>query len=411
MSENKQPLPGVVWATAWVSFLTDMSTEMIYGLLPAFYMATLHLGVAWLGLIEGAAETVASLSKLISGHWSDRTGGRKWWMVAGYGLSTVSKPLLLLSGGGAGAMGLRLADRFGKGIRGAPRDAMISHHVTAEQRGRAFGVQRSLDHAGALLGGLLASGLLYFGLVGIDDLFLWCVIPGAAAVLVILLFVHDKENIKSDPGKSSQLSLVASWHAQSAVMKRYLGVMVVFSLGNSSDMLLLLLAFDQLRASGVSEQSANAALPLLWSLLHVVKTSTSTWGGTLSDRIGRGKAVCLGWGVYGLVYLGFAGYALVGGKVWVWALFAVYGLYFGLVEGPERALVSDLSPDATKRGMAYGLFHFVVGVIALPASLLTAGLWLYYGPAVAFGVGALLALLAMALLPAALRGTQHVENA
>jgi MFS family permease len=246
--------------------------------------------------------------------------------------------------------------------------------------------------------------------VAINDLFLWCVVPGMAAVVVILVFVRDRSDTSHQTDKKALLSLSSAWRAQSATMKRYLFVLAVFCMGNSSDMLLLLLAFDRLKASGMAVEHAYAMLPLLWAVLHIVKSTTSTWGGSLSDRIGRRRTIGLGWLVYTLVYVGFAMYAVAGGGVLAWVLFAMYGLYFGLVEGPERALVADLSPDATRRGMAYGLFHFVVGISALPSSALCAGLWKWQGPAVAFSVGAAFALLATMLLPWALHGLASAQD-
>ena len=399
-------LPAVVWATGWVSFFTDMSTELIYGVLPAFYTATLRLNVVWQGLIEGAAETIVAIAKLFSGHWSDRTGGRKWWMVVGYSLSAVFKPLLTFAAGGPAALGMRGMDRLGKGIRGAPRDALVSVQVHPAQRGRAFGVQRALDHAGALMGGLVAAAVLYAEWVTVEQLFWWTLLPAGIGVLIILLFVHDRPRDASPPNEQvrpdrAPLSLGKAWRVQPAAMKRFAAVMGLFSLGNSTDMLLLKLAHDQFIAGGMSSSGATAALPLLWAWLHVVKSLATPWGGRLSDRIGRAPALRAGWLVYAAVYVGFA---LAGGWVVPWILFGFYGLYYGLAEGPERALVSDLSPNPQTRGMAYGLLHAVVGLTALPASLLCGGLWLLFGVEAAFITGGALALLASLLLPWALGG-------
>ena len=393
-------LPGVIWATGWVSFCTDMSTELIYGVLPAFYTATLRLNVASQGLIEGAAETIVAITKLLSGHWSDRTGGRKWWMVAGYSLSAVFKPLLTYAGSVSAVLGMRGMDRFGKGIRGAPRDALVSVHVHPAQRGRAFGVQRALDHAGALAGGLIAAAALYLEWVTVEQLFWWALLPAGVGVLIILLFVHDKPTNAAPPKEQTPaLSLRQAWRVQPAAMKRFAAVMGVFSLGNSTDMLLLKLAHDQFIDGGMAENIATAALPLLWAWLHVVKSLATPWGGRLSDRVGRAPTLRAGWLVYAVVY---AGFAFGTGSIMPWVLFGCYGLYYGLVEGPQRALVADLSPDPRRRGMAYGLLHAVVGLTALPASLLCGGVWLWLGVAPAFLVGGALALLAALLLPWAL---------
>lgn len=396
------PVPRIVWATGWVSFFTDLSTELIYGMLPAFYTATLHLSIVRMGLVEGAAETIVSISKLFSGHWSDRTGRRKWWMIVGYSLSTVSKPLLGLAEGGGSVLVLRGADRLGKGVRGAPRDAMLSREVPDDLRGRSFGIQRGMDHAGALAGGLLAAGLLMSQMVTMRDLFWWSALPGVAAVLIIVLFVREQKPDGSQLERTgaAPLALAAAWRAQPSKVKRYLVVVAIFALSNSTDLLLLKLAYDQFRASGLSEHIAYGLLPLLWAWLHVVKAVSSPWGGRLSDRLGRVAVIRWGWFIYALIYGGFA---IWDGSIGPWVLFAVYGIYFGLVEGPERALMADLTENPDQRGMAYGLFHFVTGLCALPASLLLAGLWLAFNHRVAFGVGAGLALIAAALLAWALR--------
>lgn len=399
---GRAALPGVVWATAWVSFLTDMSTEMIYALLPVFYASTLGLGTLWQGLIEGAAEALASLTKLFSGHWSDRTGGRKWWMVGGYSLSTISKPLLALAGGGWTVLALRLADRLGKGVRGAPRDALISGTVDAGQRGRAFGVQRAMDHAGAMLGALLASAIVYWQFANLRHLFWWTLLPGGAAVAIIVIFVREKAAKPASTGAAGATpqSLWQAYREQPAALKGYLAVMAVFALGNSTDALLLLRARDQAIHGGWSEHLAAAAMPLLWAWLHVVKSLSSTWCGGLSDRLGRVRLIRWGWMLYALVYAGFAVWDSVAAP---WVLFSLYGFYYGLVEGPERALIADICPNQNRHGSAYGLYYFVVGLSALPASLLCGGLWQFFGPVPAFVTGAALALLAAALLGGAVR--------
>lgn len=404
-------LPGIVWATSCVSYLTDLSTELIYAILPAFYQATLGLGALWLGLIEGFAEAVASLTKLFSGYLSDRTGGRKWWMMVGYSLSTLSRPVLPLAGGGWTVLAMRGADRMGKGIRGAPRDAILSREVPASMRGRAYGVQRAMDHAGALSGTMLASVLLFTGTVSLRGLFWLTLIPGGIAVLVILLFVHEQaqpeSSVQQPGGARGPASFLHAIRDQSPVMRRYLMVLAVFSLGNSTDALLLARAMQQLQSGAMTTAAAAAMLPLLWGWLHVIKSASSPWGGSLSDRLGRVRPVVYGWLLYAAVYVGFA---LWSSWAAPWLLFGVYGIYYGLVEGAEKALVADLESDASKRGTAFGLYHFVVGLAALPASALCGWLWqwgdraLYSGAgsALAFGLGALLALAAAGLLPWAL---------
>ena len=408
-STTTRRLPAVVWATAWVSYFTDFSTELIYAILPAFYQTVLHLGSVWLGVIEGFAEAIASLSKLFSGHWSDRTGGRKWWMVCGYTLSTLAKPLLATAGSAYAVMGLRGADRVGKGLRGAPRDALLAAYLIPEQRGMAFSVQRALDHAGALTGSLCAFLLLKFGFIHLTGLFWLTLIPGAIAVLIIVLFIHDrprKQDVRAvwqqveAHAAADHTGLWASLAQQSTAMKRYLAVLGVFALGNSTDALLLARAEDQMQAGGLSAADATAWLLLLWAWLHVTKSLSSPLGGWISDRVGRALPVIIGWLIYAAVYVGFAFWS---GLAAPWVLFGIYGLYYGMVEGTERALVTDLEANADRRGTAFGAYYFVTGIAALPASAMCGWLWWKYGHQAAFMTGAALALLAALLLPWALR--------
>jgi len=389
-------LPRVVWATGWVSFFTDLSTEMIYGLLPAYYTATLSINVAWQGFIEGAAESIVAITKLFSGALSDRTGGRKWWMVAGYGLSTVSKPLLALAESAGAILALRSADRLGKGVRGAPRDALISLHTTQRHRGGAFGVQRAMDHAGALAGGLIAAALLALQWVTLTELFWWTAVPGGVAVLIIILFVHDRRAQEPARALRSAFSIRNAWRAQTRTMKRFVLIVALFSLGNSTDLLVLKLIHDRLIEFNWAEHHAASALPLLWAWLHVVKSIASPIGGRLSDRMNRFAVLRAGWLIYAAVY---AGFALSEHPVALIVLFSVYGLYYALTESPQRAIVADLISDELHRGAAYGLLHFAIGLTVFPASVICGVLWLAWGPVAAFATGAALALLAALIIP------------
>lgn len=410
----KPPLPTLVWATAWVSFFADVSTELIYGILPAYYLGTLSISIVAIGLIEGFAETIVSLTKLFSGTLSDRTGHRNRWMLAGYSLATAAKPFLVLVKTAPALAALRAADRFGKGIRGAPRDALLSRAVTSDQRGRAFGINRALDHAGALAGGLIAAALLATTLVTPKELILASVIPGAISVLIIAIFIHDRPSHPSLPsgegeaeGRASTdkrstkppFSPTAAWHSATPALKRYLIPAGIFALANSSDILLLALAYERFRAEGVAEHAALGSLPLLWAILHVVKSAATPWGGTLSDRRGRIPTIRIALIVYAVTYA--AGATIAAGWVptyLLWPLFALYGFFSVLAEAPERALVADLQTDPTARGSAFGLLHFVQGLLVLPATALAAGLWQTVGSAYAFATGAALAIVALIVL-------------
>jgi MFS family permease len=371
-------LPRTVVALGAVSLLTDLSSEMIYPLLPVFLSTALGAGPLVIGAIEGAAETVAALLKLASGWWSDRLPRRKPLVLAGYGIASLVRPLIGLVQSVGQVLAIRLADRAGKGIRGAPRDALIADAVDASQRGRAFGFHRAADHAGAVAGPLVAFALLAWVGVSLRMVFLLAAIPAAAAMIVLIFGVRESAREPVQAKDKTQLD-------RSGLSRRfwaYLGVLMVFTLGNSTDALLILRANEL----GVSA----AIVPILWAVLHVVKSASSTPGGVLSDRLGRRPLIVSGWLVYAAVYLGFA-YA---SETWhAWALFIVYGLYFGMTEGVEKALVADLVP-ARVRGAAFGWYNLTIGLAALPASLLFGGLWQAYGVETAFMTGAGLALLA-----------------
>src|SRR5512139_472947 len=361
---------------------------MIYPLLPAFLTGTLRAGPAFLGVVEGLAETVAAALKIISGGVSDRLRRRKPLVVAGYSLSSAVRPLVALATAPAHVLAVRVVDRVGKGVRSAPRDALLAQVVAREDRGRAFGFQRAMDHAGAMVGPLVASAVL----LATSDLrvvFALAAIPAVLAVATLVLGVREEP--RSAAPVVPESASPRSGPLEPALL-RYLGVLAVFTLGNSSDAFLLLRAQE----TGV----AVAAVPALWSLHHLVKAGASPWGGALSDRVGRRRVILGGWAVYALAY---AGFAVASSPLAVVALFAFYGLYHALTEGAERALVADLAGPAT-RGRAFGLFHAVTGAALLPASLLTGLLWQHFGAPVALGTGAALAAAAalglLALVPA-----------
>jgi len=377
----------VLWLSV-VSFMNDSASEMIYPLLPIFLTGVLGAGAGFLGVIEGVAEASSSLLKLASGVFADRTGRRKGLVAWGYGVAAVARPLIAVAAAPWQVLAIRFSERVGKGLRSAPRDAMLTDSVPVEVRGAAFGIHRAADHAGAVAGPLLASALLLLMPGRLREVFAFALIPGLITLAVVLLKVRDprRASVPAATVKETRTAL-PPFRALGPVFPRYLGVLVLFALGNSSDAFLLLRARDL----GV----AVALIPLLWAALHVSKMTWSVIGGRLSDRTGPRGTIVAGWLVYAAVYGGFA----VASAEWhAWALFLVYGLFFGLTEAPEKSLVAAFAP-AELRGSAFGWYHAVIGVSALFSSILFGVLWQSFGAATAFVVGAGLALAAAVMLP------------
>ncbi len=374
-------LPRNVVALGLVSLFTDLSSEMIYPLLPVFLATTLGAGPAALGLIEGVAEATASLLKLFSGAWSDRVRRRKPLVLFGYSVSTAARPLAGLASAWGHLLLVRFSDRVGKGVRSSPRDALIASSVPPADRGRAFGLQRALDHTGAVLGPLVAFLLLTGPGLSLRQVFFLSAVPGLLAVGVILFGVRDE----GSPAPPHAGGTFAGGQIPPA-LRRYLAVVALFTLGNASDAFLILRAVD----SGVPAP----LVPLLWGGFHAVKAGLSTHLGILSDRWDRRKVIAGGWLVYAACY---GAWAAVSGPAPTVAVFLVYGVYAAATEGAERALVADLVP-AERRGTAFGWFHLVTGLAALPASVLFGAVWGVAGPAAAFGLSASLALSASLLL-------------
>jgi len=383
--------PNVV-ALGLVSLFTDVSSEMIYPLLPLFLTSVLGAGQTYVGLVEGVAESAASLTKLWSGWLSDRLGRRKGLVVAGYTLSTLSRPLVAFALVPWHVLAVRFTDRLGKGLRTSPRDALIAASTDRAVMGRAYGFHRSMDHLGAIAGPLLAFGLL--ALLGdrLRAIFLLAAIPGILSVLILILRVSE---VQADPVEpSAEPRRVARFDRR---LKLFLLIVTLFTLGNSSDAFLLLRAQE----TGI----VMAHLPLLWMLLHIVKAASGMPGGILSDLRGRRGSIIAGWLVYALAYLGFGAAT----QPWqIWGLFGFYGLYFGLTEGVERALIADLVP-AERRASAFGLYHFCIGVAALPSSLLMGFLYQHFGAGPAFTFGAALAALSALLLLTLFRPSPRSE--
>jgi MFS family permease len=390
-------LPQNVLVISLVSLLNDASSEIIYPLLPLFLSLTLGASPAVIGLIEGAAESVSSLLKLFAGYFSDRLGKRKSLVVAGYALASFARPLLAFTTGWHQVFGIRLADRIGKGIRTAPRDAMIADAAPLAERGLAFGFHRAMDHLGAVIGPLMGFALLFWFANDLRSptasdyrhVFIIASIPALAAVLVAAFGVRESD-AKRAAGITTATPPRLSLRGFDGNFKRFLVIVALFTLSNSSDAFLLLRA----QKAGIS----IAMIPLLWAALHVSKVLSSLVGGDLSDRLGRRTLIVSGWLLYAAVYAGFAFVSTAGGA---WTLFLIYGIYFGLAEGAEKALVADLvRPE--QRGTAYGLYNLAFGITVFPASLLMGLVWDWRGPQTAFilsaCIGACAALLLLSLV-------------
>lgn len=380
MQSSRSLLPRTVLLLGVTSFFTDIGSEMIFPLLPVFVADTLGGGAAFLGIIEGAADAVASLLKLFSGRAADRLPRRKPLVVSGYALATLVRPLMAVATAPWHALVVRLLDRTGKGIRSAPRDALIADAAEPGAVGRAFGFHRAMDHAGAVVGPLLATLLVALH-VPIRSIFWIAAIPGLFA-LVALALVRETARAPAasrEPSSRPKVPLPSS-------LKFYLGILLLFSIGNSSDAFLLLRA----RELGIP----LALIPALWAVLHVSKLLWSYFGGIWSDGVPRVRLIIAGWMVFAATYLalGFAD------RPWhAWALFIVYGAFYGLSEPAEKALVKDLAPEDA-RGSAFGSYNFIVGMASLPAGLLMGGLWSWQGHRLALTVGALIAMAAALLL-------------
>jgi MFS family permease len=403
MMFDMRKLPRNVWAVTLTSFLTDISSEMIVYLLPLFLANVLGVKTNVIGLIEGLSETTASLLKLFSGWLSDKLRSRKWLTVAGYGLSTLAKPFLLIATSWGAVLAVRLADRAGKGIRNSPRDALVADSVDELQRGLAFGFHRAGDTAGAALGLLIALIVVAYSQSGAIELapktfYALVVISIIPAVLGVLALIVGAKEVKVKPGDALPKFSLAGFDSR---FKFFLLVVFIFTLGNSSDAFLVLRAQER----GLSV-TAIMTMILSFNILYALLSGPA---GRLSDRIGRGRLIVTGWVVYGLMYVGFA----LGGATWaLFALYTLYGAYYSLTEGVGKALIADLVPSE-QRGTAYGMYNAVVGVTALPASFIAGVLWqglgsfAGFGPGAPFWFGAILALTAAIMLGVGLRTTDQ----
>lgn len=390
-SRYKNLSPNVL-ALSLVSLLNDTSSEIIYPLLPAFLAITLGASPFAIGLIEGFAETVSSLLKLFSGYLSDKFNKRKLLVFSGYTLSSVMRPLLAFVSSWQQVLVLRVTDRTGKGIRGAPRDALIADSTLPEKRGFAFGFHRAADHLGAVVGPLIAFALLYLWAENPNQptandyskVFLFASIPAVISLFVIAFAVREEKHKIDDEINITPIKL--SLNAFDGNFKKFLLVIALFTLSNSTDAFLLLRA----EQAGIP----TYILPLLWVFLHISKVIFSLIGGDLSDKFGRKKLIFAGWILYALVY---AGFAFVSEAWQTWVLFFIYGAYFGLTEGVEKALVADLV-EPEKRGTAYGFYNLAFGITVFPASLIFGALWTKFDASTAFLISASISICAAFLL-------------
>ncbi|RIK79338.1 MAG: MFS transporter [Planctomycetota bacterium] len=375
-------LPRNVRVLGYASLLNDVASEMIYPLLPQFLLTAIGGTKLHLGVIEGVADSAASLLKLWSGAWSDRARRRKAFIIAGYSLAAAARPLVGVAAAPWHVFAARSADRIGKGLRAAPRDALIADSTPPESRGRAYGFNRAMDHLGAAIGPLLATAFLLAWPGQYRALFLLSIVPGLAVVALIALGLRETRPTADAAIAPPSLALAPL----GGRFRWFLAALVVFTLGNASDAFLLVRAGEL----GVP----TSLLPVLWCAFHVVKSGGSMVTGRAVDRLGPRPMIIAGWLVYALVYVAFA----AASQTWhVWALFGAYALFFALTEPAERTLAAMLA-GKEKKGLAFGWFNFAVGVAALPSSVIFGGIYEAWGAAAAFGWGAALALVAAAML-------------
>ncbi len=392
-ADEPSMIPGIsrnVLTLGIVSLLTDISSEMVYPILPLFLANVLGAPLAVIGLIEGVAECTASLLRVVSGWLSDRAGWRKPFIFSGYALSNASKPLLALAVAWPQVLGIRFAERFGKGIRSAPRDALIADSTSTALRGRAFGFHRMLDTTGAAIGPLVAFAILGASHDNYRMVFVLAAIPGLFSLLVLASFLRDARQAPAATSVSRTSGLAPRLGGQFRALGRpfveFTVITALFTLGNSSD------AFLILRTENLGV--AAAVIPLVYLSCHLVHAALAMPAGVISDRIGRQKVLVIGYVLFAAIYLGFA---MARGAVMAWALFAAYGGFYALTEGVQRAFVGDLVPLGW-RGSAMGIFNAAIGIAALPASIVAGVLWQLVSPEATFLYGAALAAVAAGLL-------------
>jgi MFS family permease len=376
---TRAPLPRAVVVFGFVSLLNDFASEMVAPLIPLLLATVLGAGPAVLGLIEGAADAVSNLLKLWAGRHSDAIGRkRKPYVLFGYLLSNVARPLIAISGSWPTVLAIRITDRVGKGLRTAPRDALVADAITQTMAGRAFGFMRALDHMGAVFGALAAAAIVYFGTDRLEIVIALSAIPGIATVSLIVFGIRETPRAQTTVPDNTPLH----WSLLPDRTRTYLVVLALFTLGKIPETFLLLRGHEL--GMGVVE------LLLLWATMHVVKVLISERAGRSADHHGRRPLILLGWTVYAAMLLALA---FVQTPLWLWVLSGGLGIYFGLTEGTERALVRDFA-EPSQYGTAFGWYHMVAGLTAIPAGLLLGGLWSAYGVQFAFIVSSLLAAVA-----------------
>lgn len=360
-------LPRTVWLIGLISLVNDSASEMLYQLMPLYLASVLMAGPKALGIIEGIAEASSSIFKLVSGVIVDRTKKAKPWIVLGYTLAGIGRPLIAIANSWLWVLAIRFTDRMGKGLRSSPRDALLAESVNENQRGLTFGLHRSMDNAGAVIGPLLAAMFLSMG-VPLKDIFLWAIVPAAITITLALCIKEPRRDAIAQAGKFSW-----SLAGMPNQFKRYLVVAGIFALGNSSDMFLLLRARD----AGVPQEQ----IPLLWAAISLITTLFGAPLSALSDSFGRRRFILIAWIAFAFFYIsmglpGISIYQILG-------LFGIYGLFKAATEGVEKALVADMAPKGLA-GTAFGWFNLVTGLMLFPASFIFGWAYEFIAPLYAF---------------------------
>ncbi len=383
-SMMKRVLPRTVVAVGLVSFLNELASQMAAPLIPILMATVLGAGPVALGLVEGAADAVASFLQLWSGRYSDRLGGkRKGLTLAGYGLSTIARPLLGLAINWPIVLVLRSLDRAGKGIRGAPRDALVADATPPEIRGYAYGFQRALDYSGAVGGSLVAAAVLTWSSASIAQVIMYSAVPGALVMLLLAFFMKD--TVKTPAAPRSEPMSPLRWGTLSLPVRRFFQMLALFTLAGASETFILLRGHE-LKMSPVQ-------LLLMWALICFIQSMMSLLGGKLGDKFSKATLVAISWSSFGLSFIVLS---TVTSTVGLWSAVVIYSLFSGMGEGVERSLVSELS-SAAQRGTVFGWFHMITGLAAIPAGLLFGIIWQRFSAAAAFATAGALAIGAAAI--------------